>query len=99
MGYLEYFRLLLLLFSTVGIFIFVRSKFRIPIELIPVTVFSSIGLLVFFSGILNIMKILCFIIFIFGFYGYRYLKCVSTDKRFWISNSIFFVVCGFLFYF
>lgn len=99
MGYLEYFRLFLLILSLVGIFIFVRHRFKIPVELIPVTVFSSIGLLVFFSGILNIMKILCFIIFIFGFYGYRYLKCVSTDKRFWISNSIFLVVCSFLFIF
>lgn len=99
MGYIEYFRLLLLLFSVVGMFIFVRYKFKISVELIPIIVFSSIGLLVFFSGILNTMKILCFIIFIFGFYGYKYIKFILTDKRFWISNSIFLVICSFLFIF
>ena len=43
MGYLEYFRLLLLILSLVGIFIFVRHRFKIPVELIPVTVFSNLG--------------------------------------------------------
>lgn len=99
MGYLEYFRLFLLILSLVGIFIFVRHRFKIPVELIPVTVFSSIGLLVFFSGILNIMKLICLLIALFGLYGYRYIRIVLSDRRFVTSNIIFFLVCTCFFIF
>ena len=99
MGYLEYFRLFLLILSLVGIFIFVRHRFKIPVELIPVTVFSSIGLLVFFSGILNIMKLICLLIVLFGLYGYRYIRIVLSDRRFVTSNIIFFLVCTCFFIF
>ena len=94
MGYIEYFRLLILLFSLVAIFIFVRHRFEIPVELIPVTVFSSIGLLVFFSGILNVMKLMCLLLVIFGLYGYKYIRSVLNDKRFLLSNTLFFLVCS-----
>lgn len=90
---LEYIRILILLFSTVGYFLLFYKKKKIPIELIPIITFSSIGSVLYISGLMNVLKLGVVVILIYGLYNLRYInKNIFRDERLIYSISCFFIV-------
>lgn len=84
-------RILALLFSFYGLFQLAMEKCRLRKEFLLSFIFSGIGMIIFFAGILNIMEEACFAICAFGcICGVR-----SLVKKQKIGNVIFPAACFF----
>lgn len=85
-------RLFVFLLTMVGYFGMLRFKFKINISFIPITVTSLIGILVFFSGILNIMKIVVFLIVALGCFCFFKYTVFIRDSRFFKWVFLYFIM-------
>lgn len=93
-------KILLVLISFTGYYIYAKRKLKIKEEFIPIIIFSSIGVLEFLAGILNFMKAMAVVICIVGvviFIKELYLQIKSREKIKINFNIIIFILFAGLF--
>lgn len=98
-------RFLLLLLSMGGYIVLLDKRFRVEKEFAPIIAMGGIGCLVFLSGILNVMDIVFWTVFIFGlamavFYFLK-IKCslYKCGRYFSFGMLVMLFLAGYLYFF